>query len=124
MLHLWQQATAPTLAHGLEFLYAWPSLAAGLLLLALIYALGCRLFDARTGLITLWLAAANPFQLWYSQEVRMYTVGAALALLCLWTAVRFLDDRQPRRWLAVYAVSAAAGLYTLDVYKRQPRSCA
>ncbi|HQY90724.1 glycosyltransferase family 39 protein [Caldilinea sp.] len=113
LLHLWQQATAPTLAHGLEFLYAWPSLAAGLLLLALIYALGCRLFDARTGLITLWLAAANPFQLWYSQEVRMYTVGAALALLCLWTAVRFLDDRQPRRWLAVYAVSAAAGLYTL-----------
>lgn len=113
LLHIWQQLTAPALAHGLEFLYAWPSLAAGMLLLVLIYALGCRLFDARTGLIALWLAAVNPFQIWYSQEVRMYTVGATLALLCLWAAVRFLDDRQPRRWLVVYAVSAAAGLYTL-----------
>ena len=31
LLHLWQQVTTPTLAHGLEFLYAWPSLVAGVL---------------------------------------------------------------------------------------------
>ncbi len=113
LLHLWAQLTAPTLAHGLEFLYAWPSLVAGVLILALTYALGRRLFDARTGLVALWLAAINPFQLWYSQEVRMYTVGAALALLTLWGALRVLDHRRPLLWLAVYAVSAAAGLYTL-----------
>ena len=113
LLHLWQQLTAPSLAHGLEFLYAWPSLAAGMIILALTYALGRRIFDARTGLVALWLAAFSPFQLWYSQEVRMYTVGAALALLTLWAARRVLDHRQPRRWLVVYAVSAAAGLYTL-----------
>jgi mannosyltransferase len=113
LLHLWQQLTAPSLAHGLEFLYAWPSLAAGMVILVLTYALGRRLFDARTGLVALWLAAFSPFQLWYSQEVRMYTVGAALALLTLWAALRVLDRRRSGLWLVVYAVSAAAGLYTL-----------
>ena len=113
LLHGWQWLTAPTLAHGLEFLFAWPSLFAGMLLLALTYALGRRLFDARTGLVALWLAAANPFQLWYSQEVRMYTVGAALALLTLWAALCMLDRRRTTLWLVVYAVSAAVGLYTL-----------
>jgi len=113
LLHFWQQLTAPSLAHGLEFLFAWPSLMAGVVILALTYALGRRLFDARTGLVALWLAAVNPFQLWYSQEVRMYTVGAALALLALWAALRVLDRRRTTLWLVVYAVSAAAGLYTL-----------
>lgn len=113
LLHLWGQLTTPTLAHGLEFLYAWPSLFAGVLLLALIYALGGRLFDAPTALIGVWLAAVSPFQLWYSQEVRMYTVGAALALLCLWAVLRFVDRRNPLRWLVLYALAAAAGMYTL-----------
>lgn len=113
LLHLWQQITSPTLAHGLEFLYAWPSLFAGMVLMALIYAFGRRLFDAPTALIALWLAAINPFQLWYSQEVRMYTVGASLALLCLWAALRFVDRRHPTLWLLAYTVGAAAGMYTL-----------
>jgi len=113
LLHFWQQLTTPSLVHGLEFLYAWPSLAGGMIILVLTYALGRRLFDARTGLVALWLAAFSPFQLWYSQEVRMYTVGAALALLTLWAALRVLDRRRSGLWLVVYAVSAAAGLYTL-----------
>ncbi|MCL4830728.1 MAG: glycosyltransferase family 39 protein [Caldilinea sp.] len=113
LLHLWGRLTTPTLAHGLEFLYAWPSLFAGVLLLALIYALGRRLFDAPTALLGVWLAAVSPFQLWYSQEVRMYTVGAVLALLCLWAALRFVDRLNPLRWLLVFALSAAAGMYTL-----------
>jgi 4-amino-4-deoxy-L-arabinose transferase-like glycosyltransferase len=113
LLHLWQQVTTPTLAHGLEFLYAWPSLVAGVLVMTLIYALGRRLFDASTALLALWLAAVNPFQIWYSQEVRMYTIGATLALFCLWAALRFIDQRNPMRWLAAYVVGAAAGLYIL-----------
>lgn len=113
LLHLWGQLSTPTLTHGLEFLYAWPSLVAGVLILALTYALGQRLFDVRTGLAALWLAACNPFQLWYSQEVRMYTIGAMLALLTLWAVLHVLERRRPMLWLTIYALSAAAGLYTL-----------
>ena len=140
LLHAWQALTAPSLAHGLEFLYAFPSLVFGLLALPLLYALGRRLFGPRTGLAALWLGAFAPFLVWYSQEVRMYTLGAFLGLLCLWALLKFCapspSRKTPRRhlrstlpgrhrprpaasgrlryaWLAVYILAAAAGLYTL-----------
>ena len=130
LLHAWQALTVPSLAHGLEFLYAFPSLVFGLLALPLLYALGRRLFGPRTGLAALWLGAFAPFLVWYSQEVRMYTLGAFLGLLCLWALLNFcapilpssrkgvlLEESGIRRrrcsWLAVYILAAAAGLYTL-----------
>jgi len=87
LLHLWSWLAQPTLEHGLEFLYAWPSLFWGVLLLPLIFALGRRLFTPRVALVALWLTAINPYHIWYSQEVRMYTLGAGLGLLCLWSAL-------------------------------------
>lgn len=122
MLHLWQAVTQPALAHGLEFLFAWPSLVLGVLALPLLYSLGRRLFGERAGVAALWLAAFHPFLIWYSQEVRMYTLGAALGLLCLWAVLKFAAAPAPGSrsttraaigWLAVYVVSAAAGLYVL-----------
>jgi uncharacterized membrane protein len=80
LLHFWQQITQPTPAFGLEFLYAWPSLWCGLLVVALLFALGRRLASPAVALVGLWLAAINPYQIWYSQEVRMYTLGALLGL--------------------------------------------
>ncbi len=116
LLHGWQRLTQPTLAHGLEFLYAWPSLWFGMLIVALLYALGRRCHGASTALLALWLAAINPFHLWYSQEVRMYTLGSALGLLCLWALLKFFEQKKwgaQMAWLLVYAICAAAGLYTL-----------
>ncbi len=116
LLHGWQRLTHPTLAHGLEFLYAWPSLWFGVVIVALLYALGRRFYGASSALTTLWLAAINPFHLWYSQEVRMYTLGASLGLLCWWALLKFFEQKQWRariRWLFVYALCGAVGLYTL-----------
>jgi uncharacterized membrane protein len=129
LLHGWQWLTHPTLAHGLEFLYTWPSLLAGMVILVLLYALGRRLADHSVALLALWLAACNPFHVWYSQEVRMYTLGAALGLLCLWSLIQFLHGdadvtRWPTtrstlpqarggRWLLLYVLTGVAGLYTL-----------
>ena len=124
LLHAWQALTLPSLAHGLEFLYAFPSLFFGLLALPLLYAIGRRLFGVRTGLAALWLGVFAPFLVWYSQEVRMYTLGAFLGLLCLWALLKFCDPSPPGvaandssgihyGWLALYMFAAAAGLYTL-----------
>ncbi len=117
LLHAWQALTHPTLAHGLEFLFAWPSLWFGLLLLPLLYVLGRRLFDPKVALAALWLGAIHPFHLWYSQEVRMYSLGAFLGLLCLWALLKALDRLPtPKRsapWLILFSLSAGAGLYTL-----------
>ncbi len=129
LLHFWQQLTAPSVAHGLEFLFAWPSLWWGLLIVALTYALGRRLFHPAVALLALWLAAIQPYQIWYSQEVRMYTLGALLGLLTLWALLNYFDFKQSEltnananaaqesmghwRWLLCYAIGGALGLYTL-----------
>lgn len=122
LLHFWQMLSKPTLAYGLEFLFAWPSLCFGVVILALLYPLAHRLVDARVALLALWLGAINPFHIWYSQEVRMYTLGAALGLLCLWALVLYFTRSSASVTvrnsalvipLLVYAMSAAAGLYTL-----------
>jgi len=114
LLHGWQALVRPTLAHGLEFLFAWPSLCGGVLIIALLFALGRRLLDPTTAVIGLWLAALNPFHIWYSQEVRMYTVGAGLGLLALWAVLKWCATAQAGwRWLLLYTVAGAAGLYTL-----------
>lgn len=114
LLHWWQALVNPTLPHGLEFLFAWPSLVCGVLIIALLFTLGRRLLDPTTAVIGLWLAALNPFHLWYSQEVRMYTLGALLGLLALWAVIKWRATPQAGwRWLALYAVAGAGGLYTL-----------
>jgi len=124
LLHVWQQLTTPSLRHGLEFLFAWPSLWWGVLIVALTYALGRRLFQKPIAFLALWLAAIHPYQIWYSQEVRMYTLGALLGLLAFWALLRYFGVRTPgtlttkqpvgqRRWLLCYALCGALGLYTL-----------
>jgi mannosyltransferase len=87
------------------------SVVAGLAIVPLTYGLGERLFGRRTGLFAALLTAANPLLVWYSQEVRMYSLLTALTLaatLCLWQA---LDTRRGRWWL-LYALLALAGAYT------------
>ena len=114
MLYGWRAAVRPTLNDGLEYLLGWSSVAWGMLVVALLYPLGRRLLDRRSALIAVWLAAINPFHLWYSQEVRMYTMGAALGLAGLWMALKWLDSPSRRwRYLLAYALLAAIGLYTL-----------
>ena len=114
LLHAWQALTDPTLAHGLEFLFAYFSLAFGMAVLALLYAVGRLWFDRSTVAIAVWIAALSPFHLWYSQEVRMYTLAAALGLLALWLTVKlWTDPAHALAWGAAFALTAAALLYTL-----------
>jgi mannosyltransferase len=113
LLHGWQGLTHPTPAHGLEFLFAYPSLWFGLLILTLTFVLGRRLFSPTVALVALWLAAIHPFQIWYSQEVRMYTIGACWGLLALWALLQLHAARRTLPWAFVAMTASAAGLYTL-----------
>ncbi|HNS51533.1 MAG TPA: glycosyltransferase family 39 protein [Anaerolineae bacterium] len=112
LLHAWTR-----LAGSSELAAAYLSLCFGLLLVALAYRLGRRLFDRAAGLCAALLVAVSPFNLWYSQEVRMYTLGAALGMGALWCVVRLLEEPRGRQaaWpaLAAYSVLGALGLWTL-----------
>ncbi len=127
LLHFWVRVAGSS-----EFSAAFLSLIFGILIIAACYRLGADVYGRPAGLLAAFLLALSPFNLWYSQEVRMYTLGAFLGLISLYCLMRLAgltgrgggrhgtDTRsQPgsgnrlwRFWLG-YILSAAAGLYTL-----------
>ena len=61
-----------------------PSMVFGVLTIPLVYALGRTIRDHRLGIVAALLFAISPFQVWYSQEARGYsllTLGATSAML-------------------------------------------
>jgi mannosyltransferase len=93
LLRLW------TMMFGLsEFALRSLSAVFGTLLVLVIYGLGARLFNRTTGLAASFIAAIAPFQVYYSQEARMYILVAlegALAVLLFWWFVAQEDARLP-----------------------------
>src|SRR5690606_36893138 len=78
----------------------------GLLLVAIIYAIGRRL-DALTkdraaiALTAEWLAALNTFQLYYSQEARMYMLLALAGAGLFWALLTWMDREAAGQAVAV-----------------------
>jgi uncharacterized membrane protein len=123
LLHFWGQV-----AGWSEFSSAFLSLFFGVILVALVYRVARDWFPPSpaqrgrvgVGVMAAFLVAVSPYNLWYSQEVRMYTLGATLGLASTYFLVRLLSrgrrtaDRGQRfRDLIIYAVVTALGLYTL-----------
>jgi mannosyltransferase len=93
---------------------------------SLLFALACVpvgwwsgrvLFGVRTAWIAALLAALNPWLTTYAQEARMYSLTALLgwiAMVCFLRAFALprYGERVPRGWLAGFAVSLAAMMYT------------
>lgn len=87
-----------------------PSVIAGVVLIPVMYLLGCRLLQSRwTGAIAALLVAISPYAIWYSQEARMY----ALLLLCTALAAYLawpVTERPLRKWeLAAITFVTAIG---------------
>jgi hypothetical protein len=105
LLHAWS-----VLGHG-EFALRLFSVAANVLAGGVLFLWVRRMLGPSAALLTLLLHALSPFQVRYSQEVRMYSLASlwmALALLCAWSYLA------RRRWpaLAGYVLCSALGLYT------------
>ncbi|HNS50096.1 MAG TPA: glycosyltransferase family 39 protein [Anaerolineae bacterium] len=83
----------------------------GVGLVALTYALGRLLLGLRPALAAAFLAAISPFQVYYSQEARMYMLLAVLAAGAVLALARWV--RRPT-WqaLAALVLLEAAGLWT------------
>ena len=106
LLWAWQ-----AVAGGSPFAVRALSVVLGLLLVYLGYRLARQLFDERIATVAALALALSPFQVHYSQEVRMYALLAVLlvgATLVYWKA---LEGGSLRSWLA-FAVLAAAAQYT------------
>jgi len=92
---------------------------AGLLTVAGVYALGRALFARGVGLIAAALIAVNSFEVYYSQEARMYAFLALWTALGLWLFVRWISAQPTRACWSIgllLALINAAGLYTHYIY--------
>jgi len=87
------------------------SVVPALLTIPCIYALGLRLFSARTGLIAALLLSLNACHIAYSQEARSYS----LLLLCCTAStlyfVKAIERSTTRNW-SIYVLIAVIGIYT------------
>lgn len=102
----------------------------GVAVVGLVFLIGEALFGAQVGLLAAFFSAISPFQVYYSQETRMYMLLAAAVCLGTYALIRYmrtemiaLQKREERREanlhelsaLSPSAVTAPAALYVLAV---------
>jgi uncharacterized membrane protein len=100
-------ALTGTTGHALRFF----SLLFGVLCVPLTYVLGRRLFDPLSGILAAVMVAVSPYLIWYSQEVKMYALVSALALLGIYGLRRAVAGRG-WRWWVVQVVATSLAFYS------------
>jgi len=96
-----------------EFAARFLSVGWGLLTVALIYRLSCRLFNKPIGLLAALFLATARFHIWWSQELRMYAGAACCVMLSLECFTRLYKGEAGRCAWAGYILGTTAALYSL-----------
>ncbi len=91
-----------------EYSMRFFSLVFGVLGVPLIFALGKRLFSRPTGVISALLVTGSPYLVWYSQEVKMYTLVLALAILAVYSLRRALETGSWLWWITQFGATTLA----------------
>ena len=95
-----------------EFILRLPVAVFGAACVLLVYALATELADSKVALSVAGLVAFSPLLVWYSQELRSYSILAALSLASTWSCVRLLKRPSWAWWMAsVLFMSAALYLH-------------
>jgi mannosyltransferase len=107
LLHVWMRMFGDSV-----FVFRVLSVVFGVLTVWVIASLGTVLFNRETGLLSAFLAAIHPFQVWYSQEGRMYSLATFFAALTILMLVRALKSPGSRLQWTGFALSGLVLLYT------------
>lgn len=99
-------------AGDVDFSIRYMSVFFGTLAVALLFVLGQRLFSMRIALIGAFLAALNPFAVYYSQEARPYSVVLAFGTAAIYWFVRAYAQPDTRRLWVAHSLTLAGTLYT------------
>ncbi len=114
LLGAWQVAAGSS-----EFALRYPSVIASTPAVLLVYRLGRHLLDTWSGFVAAALLAISPYQLYYAQEARMYSLLGTLGLLSSWLFLKWASA-PPRRVLSG-RYRLTAGFYTLATMERLGR---
>ena len=131
--YLWSRVAGPSVT-GMRLF----SVLLGVLALPLTYILGRMLYGAWAGIAAALLHAISLFHIYYSQELRMYSLITLLALLSLCTLLAGLRGKRAWWWGANVAINAllafthaftaplllAEGCFLLAFRRRETRSLA
>jgi len=88
-----------------------PSVTWGGLSVIVIYLLGKEIFDKPTGYLSAFLLAVLPLHVYYSRELRFYSLATFLVLLSIYTFVRAVRRNSVSAWL-LYGVVHLFALYS------------
>ena len=106
LLHAWL-----ALGPG-ELWMRFPSAAAGLLAVALMWRLGALLGGRPLGLLAAALLAVSPLHVWYTREARMYGVASLAWAASLYGCAALLRSGRGRwREVLIFVVGTLAGLF-------------
>lgn len=107
LLCLWVRLTGSSV-FALRFL----SLVFGVLTVPLLYRLARLAFGELVGLLAALLCALSPFQVYYSQEARMYALATFATTLSMFLLARIVSDKEEQSldilWITYFLATAAA----------------
>ncbi len=105
LLHFWSYLGKS------EFVLRSFSLIFGIISIVLVYKVGERLFNKRAGLIGAFMLALSPLNIYYSQELRCYSLLLFLTLLSTHFFIKLLKKNEPFSWIG-YIIATLLCLYT------------
>ncbi|NIN65090.1 MAG: hypothetical protein GTO63_10385 [Anaerolineae bacterium] len=94
-----------------EFVLRALSAVTGVLAVACMFPMASVVGDRRLGVMSALALAICPLHIWYSQEVRMYSLSIFLTLMANYFFLRLLRDRRLTNWLG-YGISMLLAMYT------------
>lgn len=97
-----------------EILLRLSSVIFGIVSIALIYYVGELLFDRKVGILGAFILAISPFHIYYSQELRMYSLISLLSLASVYFLIKAMQNNRIIYWL-VYTISNIVNIYTHPV---------
>lgn len=106
LMHLWFPLVGTT-----EYALRFVPLVFGVLLVVTVAVLGRRLADVRVGLAAGFLAAVNPYEIYFAQDARSYTLATWLGVMSTAVLWRALQTDRWRHWIA-YAILTLVLAYT------------
>jgi mannosyltransferase len=105
ILHIWVGLFGDS-----ELALRLPSVVGGILLVYCIYHVGARLFSSEVGLLAAGMLAVSPIHIYYSQQARVYSLLALVALVSTYFLWQILWDKK-RHLIIPYSVLALSTAY-------------
>jgi uncharacterized membrane protein len=106
LLHFWVKVFGFS-----ELSLRFPSLVFSFLSCVLLYITGKKLFNERIAIVASIFMGLSPFQVWYAQEARSYSMLLFLSLLSTYLFYKASKRDRNREWL-FFTIFSLAGLYT------------